>query len=147
LGKEMKKIVNIIFSIGIFLIFSSCHSIVKPKLDTIQVNEKAAVEKIIEAKNETVTIVENIQEIETIIENSNIPIETKKEIKTRIDNITIAANTVEIKIEDAIVDIEKNEQVLKSIEKDIKSYDFKKWIIIAIAIVVVIGFIIFKLIF
>jgi hypothetical protein len=138
-----------IFFIGIFLIlFSSCHSVsyVKPKFEAIQVNEQAAIEKIIEAKSETESITENAQEIETIIENSDIPIETKKEIKAKIDNIVVSANTIEIKIDDAIVDIEKNEQVIASIEKDIKSYDFRKWVILAV-IFLVTGFVVFKLIF
>jgi DNA repair ATPase RecN len=110
--------------IGILILsFSSCHSLsyIKPKLDIIQTNEKAAIEKAIEAKDKTYVIVENTREIEAVIEKIDIPIETKKEVRARLDNIINATNTIEIKIEDAIEDIEKNEQVIVSIEKDVES--------------------------
>jgi hypothetical protein len=131
------------------ILFFSCHSlgpVIKPQLETIRINEKMAVEKIEEVKHETETITENAREIETIIDNiDSIPIETKKEIKTRIDNIIVSANTIEIKVDDAIIDIEKNEPVIKSIEKEVTFRGLKNWIIV-IVIVVIVGFIVLKLI-
>jgi hypothetical protein len=132
------------------ILFFSCHSlgpVIKPQLETIRINEKIAIEKIEEVKNETLIITENAREIETIIDNiDSIPIETKKEIKTRIDNILVATNTIEIKVDDAVMNIEKNERVVKSIEKEVTFRGLKNWIIIIVIIVVIVGIIVFKLI-
>jgi hypothetical protein len=135
--------------IGILLLsFSSCHSIfhINRKLDIIQTNEKAAIEKVIEAKNETNVIVKNTREVEAIIEKSDIPIETKREVKARLDNIINATSTIKIKTEDAIEVIEKNEQVIVSIEKDVESgkNSILKWIFLVMGVFIIISFIPFK---
>jgi hypothetical protein len=127
----------------------SCQSVVKPQLKAIEVNNRLAIETIIEVENEVQTVQEVVNEIEIIIDNDKtIQEDTKQLVKDKIKRIVIETEKIEVRLETAKESIKQNEPILKNIEKETKPRSKVFTLVIILIIVIIIaGCIIIKFIF